>query len=53
MCSTPLQKARRLFHAAEGGDEDECRKLLNEGAEFNAGFLVWRGFNFVSKMWQL
>ena len=38
MCSTHLQKAKRLFYAAAVGHEDECRQLLDEGADYNAGF---------------
>ena len=37
-CSTHLQKAKRLFDAAEAGGEGECRRLLDDGADFNAGF---------------
>ena len=42
MCSTHLQKAKRLFDAAEAGHEEECRQLLDEGADYNAGF--WSHF---------
>ena len=38
MCFTHLQKAKRLFDAAEGGRENECRHLLDKGADYNAGF---------------
>ena len=42
MCTTHLQKAKRLFYAAKDGLDDECRHLLYDGADLNAGFRYGR-----------